>query len=95
MTATPIDDDTTRALAAQLNGLPQFRPDAHCAKCGHVAASTAHHAAGGVRCQRHGQGRPWDGEHLARTCLRCHFEWAEAVLPLDPATGTDDGEAGA
>lgn len=66
-----------------------FYPSATCPKCGHGAIHTSYHARGGVRCDDHGQGMPWDPEHLERTCQRCHYEWAEAVLP---APATDAGK---
>lgn len=58
-------------------GLPPYRPDGPCPKCGHDRVST-HFMADGcsnpdcLMCDR---------EHLRRTCQKCNYQWAEA--PID------------
>lgn len=63
--------------------LPPYDPSSECAKCGHDKASTRydsgeHDLTNGcgvvVSTVRHGL------EQIERTCCRCGYVWAEAVL---------------
>lgn len=57
--------------------LPPYRPDALCPKCSHEVISTFH--VEGKDCGRDGCSS-CPIEQLTRTCLRCKFQWPEAVL---------------
>ncbi len=86
--------------------LPTFQPEAVCAQCGHdeiavhyvegnehaCMSTYAPPAYDGARCVCHYH----RGPHFHRTCRRCGWRWAEAVLApsLDmQATPRTSGEA--
>lgn len=63
-----------------MTALTPFDPEAKCPKCGHDDVRVNH--VGGYRysCTHEAKPRHPETEHLDRTCQRCHFGWAEAVL---------------
>lgn len=54
--------------------LPPFDAASLCPKCGHDDIGARHVPACG--CSRD----DCKGEHIARNCRRCQFEWAEGAL---------------
>ena len=61
--------------------LKPYNPRAVCPKCGGCNIATQHHSADGNLC-RHDwstRGQCETGEeHIARSCERCGYAWAEA-----------------
>lgn len=53
--------------------LPPYSENPNCVKCGGKEASSLYRTGMGIG-QEHLQ-----REHIARTCLRCHYEWDEAT----------------
>jgi hypothetical protein len=70
--------------------LPPFAPDEKCPKCLHDLVRTAYcggaysGARYGYLCRTFGSEVP--GEHLHRTCQRCHFEWLERCVGAEADT---------
>ncbi|AMD42781.1 hypothetical protein SEA_XKCD426_40 [Streptomyces phage Xkcd426] len=61
------------------SGDNDFGPD--CVKCGFDSASTEFMPdSTGFNPDRVCYGYPYRGEFLKRTCLRCGYAWAEAVI---------------
>ncbi len=58
--------------------LAKFDKDNRCSKCGSENVNTYYCNEGWVRCSL-----KQDGEHLHRTCGRCHYEWLESILELE------------
>lgn len=72
--------------------LPTFDEDGSCVKCGYEATMLENDVVGtryctggkdnGKPCTVPGT-KPPRTEHLERTCPRCGFAWAEAVLAVE------------
>lgn len=61
--------------------LKPFNPNAMCPKCGHDVVRVSYSVGGCPYPADCGVSAAFDdGEHLDRTCQRCHYEWAEAVM---------------
>lgn len=58
-----------------------YDPNMECPKCGEEVVATSYHVSAAC-CSydvRWGRNAP-SGEHLCRTCSRCHYAWVQAVL---------------
>lgn len=74
--------------------LPPFNAGATCPKCGHdqvrVAYVSEHRSWSSPSCGLTHEAKYV--EHLDRSCQRCHYTWAEAVL--EAARATEPGAGG-
>lgn len=79
--------------------LPAFNPDTACPKCRCESVSTNYHVGIGTHrpcgslLNRLDYQQVQDfGEHLDRTCGRCHYGWAEACADATNETPEQNGD---
>jgi hypothetical protein len=91
-------------MSGAIADLPYFDEAARCPKCWHDDIGTSWEE--NAHCSGHRYPHDWcptptfkpeccTAEHLHRTCRRCHFQWAEAVISCsDQSSDEQPAESG-